>query len=179
MALDTEGSLCLQQNQSNLHSQQAQIQGAAVAFWHRSVQQFAQVFNVVIKSYAVKHLQTILYLCKCLFPESYFACSFSQKHLVIPYTTDGHGSCFFHWLGFKQQPKLQLHWDLMFMWSPRSVCRNKHYKSPEACSRWCYIGSIPRTEHGRGAYRCRLYRIMLNIYMNSVVHWWPGVLNYN
>lgn len=50
MALDIEGSLCLQLNQSHIHSQHTQIQGAAVAFGCRSVQRFAQVLDVVIKS---------------------------------------------------------------------------------------------------------------------------------
>lgn len=163
MALDIEGSLCLQLNQSNLYSQQAQIQGAAVAFCCCFVQQFAQVLNVAIQWYAL-HLQMILYLSTYyLFPESLLGMQFSQKQLVVLYTTDRHGSCFFHWLGFKQQPKLQLHWDLIFMWSPWSVCWNKHYNSPEASSHWCYIGSISRAEHGMGAYSCGLYRNMLNI----------------
>lgn len=50
MALDIEGSLCLQLNQSNLHSQHTQIQGAAVAFGCCSIQHSAQVLDVVIKS---------------------------------------------------------------------------------------------------------------------------------
>lgn len=61
-------------------------------------------------------------------------------------------SCFFHWSGFKQQPKLHLRWELIFMWSLLSVCWNKHYNSPEASGRWCYIGSISRTKHGRRLY---------------------------
>lgn len=50
MALDIEGSLCLQLNQSNLHSQHTQIRGDAVAFGSGSVQRSAQVLDVVIKS---------------------------------------------------------------------------------------------------------------------------------
>ena len=52
MALDIEGSLCPQLNQSNLYSQQAHIHGALLAFHQCSVKQFAQVLKVAIKSYA-------------------------------------------------------------------------------------------------------------------------------
>lgn len=52
MALDVEGSPCLQLNQPDRYSQQIQIQGASVAFCQSAVQQFAQVLNVVIKLYA-------------------------------------------------------------------------------------------------------------------------------
>lgn len=58
MALDIEGSLCLQLNQSNLHSQQAEIQGVAGAFCCSSAQQFAQVLNVAIKSYTYQCCKT-------------------------------------------------------------------------------------------------------------------------
>lgn len=47
MALDIEGRMCLQQNQSNLPSQRAQIYRASDVFCC-SIQQFAQVFNLVI-----------------------------------------------------------------------------------------------------------------------------------
>lgn len=43
IALDIQVSLRLQLNQSNLHSQQAEIQAAADALCCCSVQQFAQV----------------------------------------------------------------------------------------------------------------------------------------
>ncbi len=56
MALDMEGGLCLQLNQSNLYSQQIQIQAAAVTFCCGSVQAFTQVLSIVIKS---KHLAVL------------------------------------------------------------------------------------------------------------------------
>lgn len=59
MALDIEGSLCLQLNQSNLNSQQVQIQTAAVTFCCCSIQPFAQVLNVVIKSNAWQCCRTL------------------------------------------------------------------------------------------------------------------------
>lgn len=88
-ALDIGVSLCLQLNQSILHSQQAEIQSAAVAVCRCSVQQIAQMFNVHIQPCAsgVKHLQMLLYLYFMykyyLFPDSYclavFPETFSQQ----------------------------------------------------------------------------------------------------
>lgn len=98
IALDIEVSLCLQLNQSNLYSQQAQIHSAALTLYRCSVQRFAQVLNVNHKANrGVKH---ILYLCKCLFffyivsvPGFILRVQFSQKHFVFTQQTDmGHVS---------------------------------------------------------------------------------------
>ena len=171
IALDIEVSL--QPNQSNLYSQQAQIHSAAFALYC-SVQRFAQVLNVNhIPNRGVKY---ILRLCKCPF-FLHSVCSRSRTaragfpETFCIHTADRHGSCFFHWLGFKQQPTLQLRWDPTATWFIRSVGRNKYDNSPEAVSHWCNIGSISRAEHlGGGGTPLWAIKNTLHIYVNSIVH---------
>lgn len=107
IALDIGVSLCLQLNSS---------QSAAVAVCCCSVQQIDRCLTYTFNRVPVVYL---FFMYKYyLFPDSYLPCGLPRN--ILP--TDRHGSRFFYWLGFKQQPTLQLRWDLIVMWSLCDVC---------------------------------------------------------